>query len=413
MSTLLKNVHVLPMQREIVLKERDVLIESGRIMRIGQNLDIPGATPFDGSGKYLLPGFFDMHAHIISTDMFPLFLVNGVTSVRNLWGFPRILEWAQEVERGERVGPSIYSTSALVDGVETWVGAEIVKTPEEAEAAVRRALAQGYRQIKTYPDIPREAYFRIMALARQYGLQVVGHANRNVRIDELIASGYHTIEHASVLPANDDEVIKLALAGVWHVPTTVIVRALREYGRDGKPLSDCPYYAYVNANERKDWQGIIDTMKAIPRFKDFDDEAAVRRSRLFAETSECVLVGTDQANPGVVAGFSYLDELVLMVRDLGLTPYQVLQKATVRAAEYLEIADRVGSVEEGKQSDLLLVDANPLEDIANGRKLSAVIKAGVMYERSRLDAMLEEVRSMQVADIEFVGENTINPVEKR
>jgi len=242
---------------------------------------------------------------------------------------------------------------------------------------------------------------------------VVGHANRNVTTDELIASGYHTIEHASILPANDEEVIQLARAGVWHVPTTVIVRALEKYGRSGKPLSECPYYAYVNANERKDWQGIIDTMREIPRFKNFDDEAAVRRARLFAETSDRVLVGTDQANPGVVAGFSFLDELELLVRDLGLTPYQVLQMATLRAAEYLEIADRVGTVEEGRQADLLLLDANPLEDIANVRKLSAVIKAGVVYDRARLNTMLEEVRSMKVEDIEFVGQNTINPVEKR
>jgi adenine deaminase len=200
---------------------------------------------------------------------------------------------------------------------------------------------------------------------------------------------------------------------VWHVPTTVIVRALREYGCNGKPLSECPYYAYVNAKEREDWQGIIDTLKEIPRFKNFDDEAAVKRARLFAETSDRVLVGTDQANPGVVAGFSFLDELELMVRDLGLTPYEVLQRASVLAAEYLEIAGRVGTVEEGKQADLLLVDANPLEDISNVRQLSAVIKAGVVYDRSRLDALLEQVRSMKVDDIEFVGQNAVNPLEKR
>jgi imidazolonepropionase-like amidohydrolase len=413
MSTLLKNVSIIPMHREIVLKERDILIENGRITRIERCLDSAGAAVLDCTGKYIMPGLFDMHVHIASSDMFNLFLANGVTSVRNMWGFPRIQEWAQEVEAGTRVGPSIYSTSALIDGQENWVGAEIVKTQEEAEADVRRAFAQGYKQIKTYPDIPRDAYFRLAALARQFGLQVVGHANRNVTTDELIASGYHTLEHASILPTTCEDVVRVAKAGLWNVPTTVIVKALADYCKDGKPLSDCPYYAYVNENERRDWQGLVDSMSQSPRIKAFDVEEILGRVRLFLEYSDRLLTGTDNGNPGVVAGFSLLDELEDNVRDFALTPYQVLRMATFACAEYFEIAHSVGSVQEGRQADLLLLDANPLENISNVRRLSAVVKAGVVYARPRLDAMLEEVRSMKVEDIEFVGDNTINAPEKR
>jgi imidazolonepropionase-like amidohydrolase len=421
MNTLLKNVNVIPMQREVVLRSRDVLIENGRITWIGHDSDPQLTSPSGGrrrpvldcSGKYLLPGLFDMHVHIASSDMFNLFLANGVTAVRNMWGFPRILEWAHEVETGKRIGPSIYSTSALIDGLESWVGAEIVKTTEEAEAAFRRAFAQGYRQIKTYPDIPREAYFRLASLARQYNLQVVGHANRNLSIDELIASGYHTLEHASILPTAGEDVIKVARAGMWNVPTMVVVRAIGDYGRDHKPLSECPYYAYVNANERRDWQGIIDVMRQAGRFSRFNAGECVDRVRLFLEYSDRLLMGTDNGNPGVVAGFSLLDELESSVSDFALSAYQVLRMATFNCAEYFGIADRTGSVQEGKDADLLLLDANPLEDISNVRKLSAVIKKGVIYERPKLDAMLEGVRNMKVEDIEFVGDNAINPPDKR
>ena len=131
------------------------------------------------------------------------------------------------------------------------------------------------------------------------------------------------------------------------------------------------------------------------------------------EYSDRVLVGTDNGNPGVVAGFSLLDELEYNVRDFDLSPYQVLRMATVNPADYLGISSRAGSVEEGKNADLILLDENPLENVSNVRKLKAVIKKGVVFNRVKLDAMLEEVRSMKVADIEFVGENVINAPEKR
>jgi imidazolonepropionase-like amidohydrolase len=144
-----------------------------------------------------------------------------------------------------------------------------------------------------------------------------------------------------------------------------------------------------------------------------DVGAVVERARLFLEYSDRTLMGTDNANPGVVAGFSLLDEMESSITDFDLSPYQALRKATLTCAEYFGVEGRTGSVEEGKDADLLLLDANPLENISHIRKLSAVIKKGVLYERSRLDAMLAEVRSMKVEDIEFVGENVINPPEKR
>lgn len=250
MKLLLKNANIIPMNKEIVQEKHDLLIEQNKIVLIEQGIDTPDAQVLDCSGLFVMPGLWDMHTHTAYSDCFDLFLANGVTSVRNMWGNPRILEWRDEINAGKRSGPTIYSTSTLIDGVEAWVGSEVVKTPEEAEKAVLKAMDEGYTQIKTYPSIPREAFFRLMEIANENNLQVVGHANHYVTTDELIELGYYCIEHASILPKTEEEVLKVAKSGMWNVPTLVIVWALHNHAIEGNKLSDAPYYEYVNEKER-------------------------------------------------------------------------------------------------------------------------------------------------------------------
>ena len=276
MPLLLKNGRVLTMADGEAAREADVLIEGSRIARVEPDIVLDGATVVDCRGKTLIPGLWDMHAHIISSEMFGLFLANGVTGVRNMWGNRRILEWAAEVASGARIGPSIHTTSPLMDGVEAWAGAVVVTTPEEAERAVLDAVGDGYPWLKTYPSIPREAFVRLMELAHEHGVEVVGHGNANVTTDELVELGYHSIEHATILPKSDDEVLRMAESGMWFVPTLIVVHRLWELALRGDDVTQVPHYQYVNAREREDWDGITKALKTMPR--NFLPRAWSRRS---------------------------------------------------------------------------------------------------------------------------------------
>jgi imidazolonepropionase-like amidohydrolase len=412
-AVLLKNANVISMKKEGLVESRDVLIDDSAIAQVADGIERSDAQSIDCTGKYLIPGLADMHAHFISSDMFNLFLANGVTTVRNMWGTPKILEWRDDIAAGRRVGPAIFSTSPLMDGIELWEGSEIVKTTEDAERAVLKAKTDGYTMIKTYPSIPREAFVRLMELARQYGMKVVGHGNASVTTDELIELGYHSIEHASLLPKDEDEVLRMAEAGMWFSPTIGIVRKLHETVEENLDLTEIPNYEYVNERERRDWAGIVEMISKSHKMKGYDVDQILELARVFAANSENVLLGTDNTNPGIVTGFSLHDELELEVRDLGLTPFQALATGTVRAVRHLGIWDRAGTIEEGKDADLVLLDANPLEDISHTKKISAVVKSGVYYDRGVLDDMLQSVLHMPDHEVEFAAENVINAPEDR
>lgn len=409
MALLLKNGRVLTMADGESAHELDVLIEGRRISRVEPGIEPDGATVVDCRGKTLIPGLWDMHAHLISSDMFGLFLANGVTGVRNMWGNRRILEWAHEVESGDRIGPSIHTTSPLMDGVEAWAGAVVVTTPDEAERAVLDAFGDGYPWLKTYPSIPRAAFIRLMELAREHGVKVVGHGNANVTTDELVELGYHSIEHATMLPKSDAEVLRMAESGMWFAPTLIIVRRLWELAVRGDDVTQVPHYEYVNAREREDWDGITKALKAMPRMQQLDLEATIGRARLFAQRSDNVLLGTDQTNPGVVTGFSIHDELELLVSDLGFSPYRAVAAGTVHAARHLGISDRAGTIEAGNAADLLVLEGDPLADITNTTKIASVVKAGRHYDRGALDRMLEQVLATPVEEIEFALVNELQP----
>lgn len=411
MKRLLKNSSIIPMDVEIILYGYDVLLQDGKIIKIDKNIEDNEAEIIDCTSKFVMPGLINMHTHCANSDMLPLFIANGITSARNVWGNNIMMDWAREVEAGTRLGPTIYNTSPLIDGVEYWAGAEIVKTIDDAEAAVKRAIIGGFRIIKTYPDIPREAFIRLMELSNELHIPVVGHANKFVTTQELIDLGYHGIEHASILPDNEVDIIRLAKSGVWNCPTLTIIKEIDKFKNKNATCEEHRYHKYANSIERKDWDGIVNMIKA--RKSDFNFEKIAARSKLFAQHSNQYTMGTDNGNPGVVAGFSDHDELELMEKYMELTPYQVLRAATVNGARDLGIYSKVSTVTEGKISDLLVLDSNPLELLSNTRKIAYVIKGDKCYDRVALDSMIQSVLDMDVKDIVFAISNEINEPEKK
>lgn len=398
----LKGGDLIPMTGPEVFRGWDMEIEGTKITRIAKDISPEGKKRIDCTGKYLIPGLFDMHAHTIFSHMNDAFLANGVTSVRNMWGFPRILEWIREIKRDERTGPTIYSTGPLLDGKEFWPGCMVVSTPEEAEKAVRETIDGGYSQVKTYPDIPREAFICLMETAGKLGIKVVGHGNKNVSTRELIDLGYYSVEHASILPKNEEEVILLAEAGVWNCPTLVVIQSINDYLLEGRPFSDAPFYLKLNQKTRDYWEEEKSFLAKEPRMKELRIDTIFEMGRIFAKHSEKLLAGSDSMTMGVAAGFSLLEELELMVSVLEVSPYKTLRGATAAAAEHLGIEGEIGTLETGKDADILVLDANPLEEISNVRKLDTLIQQGRMYDRPALDRMLERVRTIPAEDVEAI-----------
>lgn len=399
MNFILKNATVITMDDARILYNTDLFAANGKILRIAPHMDSYGAAVIDCTGKYLMPGIIDCHIHMDSSEITEMLLANGVTACRNMWGFPETQRWCQEIDGGKRFGPKVYSTGPLTDGVTYWEGSLIVNTPEEAEKAVVDCLNGGYKYVKTYPSIPREAFQRLMEAANNFGIRVVGHGNFNVSFRELADWGYYSLEHSSMLPQEEEEILMLAQSGMWFCPTLLVGRTIEEYVHQDKNVRTTKNYDSMCEYWKKDWDKITAWRKSLHRYDNLDYEAELNRARLFAKHSDQILMGTDVPNPGVTGGFSIYEEMELMGSVFGWEPYRVLRTATVNAARSLDISGQKGRLLEGMDADILVLDRNPIEDIANAASLSAVIKEGDYYTKEQCQQVLKRVKSYTEEDI--------------
>lgn len=426
-------VTVLPLtETDERLPDQTVVVIGDRIRVIGPQsaTRIPtGAMRIDGAGKYLIPGLADMHVHLEYTEdpaILAMFLANGVTTVRNMDGRPYILEWKRRVSRGDLVGPTIYTAGPLLDGDPPLrPDNTIVRTPMDARAMVLTQQAAGYDFIKVYTNLSAEAYRAVLATARERGLLVAGHVPRTISLDETLSRGQATIEHLGdydevteaddspykgrylwfkrflgmpVDPAKVGAIAKRqARSSTWTVPT--LVQADREVARPDsvRTWMLAPEMSYVPAEARSFWQ---EQLQRTTAKMDEEDWTVVARGRVnrFAlvralhEAGVHLLAGTDTPNPFVIPGFSLPDELMNLT-NAGLTPAAALAASTREAARHLGQLDEWGTVERGKRADLLLLDASPLENIANVRAVAGVMVRGRWLSQADLKTMLKPLTS--------------------
>ncbi len=392
MKKVIKNANIITMTSKKILYQYDLLIENGVIKGIEQNIDISYADTIDCTDKYVLPGLFDMHVHLDEPVMLGLLLANGITSVRNMWGSSRILQWKRAIEKDELTGPRIYTTNPMTDGARTWEGCSVVATPAEAERAVLKAIEAGYDYFKSFPNIKKDVFVKLMETANRYGLKVVGHGNNNVTVNQLIGLGYYSLEHISFLPENDDEIVALAKSGMWFTPTHLVIEKVNEHVCKKKPLFPCLHEEYIGDKCKKAWEQATNIRRNEPRYKKFYLQDFIRRGKTFMAHSDKILLGTDTANPGVVPGFSLHEELRKMVNNYGLEPYKALRMGTVNAALNLGIEGIFGTIEVNKAADLLILEENPLTAIENTNKIYAVIRAGQLFNKSALEEILEDCK---------------------
>jgi len=415
--------------------EMTVVIEGLRITRIGKSARVrvpKNARVIEGRGKFLIPGLWDMHVHEIFGDWIPaeervtplLFVANGVTGVRDMGGDLAPLQlWRLRIAAGQMIGPRIILPGPMLDGpVPQFPSSAPVRDAAEARRIVRELKDKGVDFIKIQSLISREGYLAAAAEAKAQEISFAGHVPDKVRAAEASAAGQKSIEHLTgvfegastaeeelmsqprgpgrrrYLDTYDEAKASALLAlfaknRTWQTPTLVWERGewLIEQTNSGPdPLAK---YAPAAWKERT-WPMFTREISAGWSTDPLADRQAFVQAELkmvaaMHRAGVPLLAGTDTAaGVRVYPGFSLHDELGMLVQA-GLTPMEALQAATRNAGEFLQLADS-GTIKEGKRADLVLLDANPLEEIANTRKIRGVVLAGRYFSRTDLDGLLRE-----------------------
>jgi len=421
-----------------------MVIIDGRIEALGRSgkIRLPkNAQVVDASGKFLIPGLWDMHVHQWNKEaFFPLFIANGVTGVRDMFApLPPIKQWRAEVAAGTTIGPQIVAAGIIVDGPYPPCApcSIAVGNATEGRKAVLTVKEMGSDFIKVYSTLPRDAYFAIADEAKRQNMVFAGHVPEFVSAGEASDAGQKSIEHLTgvlvAFSAKEEELrkeneaqlraegfrgdtmtveqfraldsfdAKQAAAlfarfkrnGTWMCPTLSVLRAVA-FISDADFRNDLRLKYIQNFLRKQFWQ---DGYGFSSRSAEFN----ARARRVFQKQLEVVgmmkragvdfIAGTDTANPYVFPGFSLHDELALLVQA-GFTPMEALQAATRDPARYLGRLGSAGTIEKGKIGDLVLLDANPLAEIGNTRKINAVVVGGTLITRPELDKMLAGVASL-------------------
>ena len=417
--------------------DQTVILEGRHIVSVGSSKSAKyprNAPSVNGRGLFLIPGLWDMHVHLVFGDWFPgakdislpLLVANGITGVRDMGSELDVVHsWRNEIEAGRLIGPRIYSSGPMLDGPKPRFPSSVaIATPDDARRAVGNLKSRGADFIKLQSLIPRDAVFAIADEAKKQEIPFEGHVPDSVRAGEMSEAGMKSFEHligifeGSSLAEDDflkgnktearflsayDPARAASLAAIlaknqtWQCPTLVWERGgnlidVSDFAKDTRAK-------YVPASwKTKTWKRFTDEITQGYG----GDDLAIRKNflskelevvRLLHEKGVPFLAGTDTpAGVYIFPGFSLHEELQRLVAA-GFTPLEALQTATLNPARFFGIEDQLGAVEKGKLADLVLLNANPLDDIANTQKIAAVIVNGRYFSGKDLQKMLAAVEA--------------------
>jgi len=428
------------------IADQTIIVRGPHILSIGARRETsvpPGALVVDGTGKYVMPGLWDMHGHLFQnaghpgTDehrtQFPLYLANGVTGVRDMWTnleeLPVVRGWNDDAAAGRLMAPRISPTGPMIDGPGGILPhVAIITSAVDARRVADSVAAGGARALKIHGAVSRDAFFALAARSKEIRVPLIGHVPAAVAVREAIAAGQTDIEHNGasdgcatseaeaeamrlrvdktqhpppgkvqqlLLDAYDEQrcsdlLTQLVQRHIWVTPT--LVAAQYRLVPTDPTISNRDELRYVAAADRAAWTasrnaglGRAAPAEAETRRQVF--AAQVRLVGAMQRAGVSLMVGTDVTNNWLVTGFSVHDELALFVRS-GMTTAEALRAATITPAKYLGAIDSLGTVGPGKAADLVLLDADPLLDIGNTKKIRAVFIRGRYLDRAALDALL-------------------------
>jgi imidazolonepropionase-like amidohydrolase len=399
------HVNILPMTREEVLRDQSVLVEEGKIVAVGPAQEVrvlPGEKIIDGTGKYLLPGLTDMHFHnLTSSSHYLLNLAEGVTTLRDMDGFAWTLRVRERVSRSELLAPNLYVAGTILNYYPMDWYARVVKTEDQARAAVREQKQQGYDFIKVHNNMPMALYRAILEEAEKLGIDVVGHVPHDVLVAQAVSLGQRTLEHlkgfyldTTLTESSEDYVNAVNGATVWICPTFYVAARASLRGEEARRvLADKSEAGYISWLERRRWSDIANLPPSLAQQNILPMSERIFRKLLPVHPH--VLAGTDTGGgyEFTVPGFALHHELEYLVQA-GLSPYEALRAATVEPALAMRRETEFGTVEVGKRADLLLVRANPLDSVANLAQIGGVAIRGEWFSHEDLQSALRDIRKI-------------------
>ena len=436
-ATAFVDVNVMPMDRQQVVARQTVIIRGDRIEAIGPSAStrVPAdAVRIDGRGKYLMPGLAEMHAHVLpaqaqgnaderlNRDIFFLYIANGITTIRAMLGAPNQLVLRNRLASNELLGPTMYVAAPSLNGTSA-------PNPDTAVKLVRAHKTAGYDLLKIHPGLSRETYDAIVRTSREVGITWAGHVPAAVGLRHAISVRQSTVDHMdgyleaslpettavrlqsggatladmirNVDESRFEELARLTrAAGVWNVPTAALWENL--FDRTSveellqRPENRYAPRAWVNnwATQKRNRMQQDQQQGVTPELAAQFMASRRRLLKTLADVGAPLLMGTDSPQIFSVPGFSLHRELALAVRA-GLTPFQVLESGTRNvgryAADELKLDGRFGTVARGQRADLVLLDANPFDDIGNLTRRSGVMVRGRWVSADEIRAGLEEI----------------------
>ena len=403
-------VNIVPMDRNRTLNNQTVIVQDGRIAHVGPagSTRVPdGGLRLEGRGKYLMPGLGEMHGHIPST-MEPrefteavlfLYVANGVTTVRGMQGSPGQLDLRERAKRGELLAPNLYLAGPAFSG-------KTIKSVEEAIQRVRQQKTEGWDLLKVLPGLARDHYDAMARTAKEVGISFAGHVPADIGLLHAIQSGQETFDHldgyieylqgekGAVTEAKFQEIAKLTReAGAWVVPTMALWETLRGTV-DLATLLAFPELKYMPPEQIQQWRSAQESLLKSSDFKpDVARNVIQNRMRLLKVLNDSgvkILLGSDAPQRFSVPGFSIHREMKRMA-DAGMKPYDILRSGTYNVGLYLKEKDNFGTIEVGKRADLILLNANPLEDISNIARRSGVMVRGRWLSEREIQSRLDQI----------------------
>src|SRR5687768_13825403 len=432
------NVNVVPMDRERVLRNQTVIVRDGTIAAMGdskRNKPPAGAQVIDGTGKFLIPGLMDMHVHLFSDDEFPdslaedefkVMIAYGVTTIRFMIGTPEQLVLREKSAKGEILAPMIFAASPHLTGKKQPNGI-VVTTETEARAAVAKSKQEGYDFIKVTTFLAPEVYEAIVDEAKKQNIRVVGHADsRSVGLQRALNSRQQ-IEHLdsyleALLPEtapvkgsvsdlyvynpknwesidylDEKKIPELARltvkANPFVTPTLHLFKFTFGKGRSEESFRAQPDIRFYPQKTVEAWT------RASKRY--LSTAAPIEKREKYIRIRNQIVKAIYDAGGKIMAGSDTPEWLMLYghtlhlemidLRDAGLSDYAALESATKNPAMFLGLSDQAGTIATGKRGDLVLLDANPLEDIANTQKRAGVMIKGQYFTQAEMNRWLDEI----------------------
>ncbi len=423
---LISKANIVDVQTGEIKTGQNIFIDSGRIKQINATAieDISKyKTVINAEGKYIIPGMTEMHAHIPQPptskerleDVLFLYLANGVTTIRGMLGHPDHLVLREQVQRGEVLGPRIFTSSPSLNG-------NSVKTVEEATEKVTAYKKEGYDFLKIHPGIQRNVFDQVVKTANEVGIPFAGHVPVDVGIRHALKSKYATIDHVDgflegLVPESEnvdptangffgynftpladiskiDELVQLSKDNeVWIVPTQSLFERWFSPVNVDSLLAE-PEMKYMPKSTLENWrrvkiQSLENSDFKTAQWEQFD---AIRKNLIkkLQDNGHGVLLGSDAPQLFNVPGFSIQHEMQGMVAA-GMKPLEILQSATINPATFFDMENTFGEIKEGIDADLVLLSKNPMDDLKNYTDVSGVMVRGTWLSSTHIEERLKEI----------------------